>query len=50
MIELYNIIKKCIERKPEGLEFRPRQLFLIFDAKVPDESNDKLTELKPFTL
>lgn len=50
MIELYNIIKKCIERKPEGLEFRPRQLFLIFDAKVPNESNDKLTELKPFTL
>lgn len=50
MIELYNIIKKCIERKTKGLEFRPRQLFFIFNAKVPDKSNDKLTKLKPFTL
>lgn len=50
MIELYNIIKKCIERKTKGLEFRPRQLFFIFNAKVPDKSNEKLTKLKPFTL
>lgn len=50
MIELYKIIKKCIERKNEGLEFRPRQRFLIFDAKALHESNDKLAKLKPFTV
>lgn len=39
-----------MKEKNEGLEFRPRQWFLIFDAKASNESNDKLTKLKPFTV